>query len=178
MKRIRLYDKEFELFISEKEIVKAISAIALQIKRDMEGKNPLLVGVLNGSFMFVAELMRQLNDSYELAFVRYASYKGTSTTGDVQEIMPLSTNVSGRTVILLEDIIDSGFTMQCVKNKLKNEGAVEVRLATMLFKPTALKCDLQPDYVGIEIPDRFVVGYGLDYNELGRTYRDIYTIID
>ncbi|MDR0834599.1 MAG: hypoxanthine phosphoribosyltransferase [Candidatus Symbiothrix sp.] len=177
MNKIRLNDKEFELFIPEKVILSAISGMAEQIKRDMNGKNPLFVGVLNGAFMFVAELMRQLNGPHELSFVRYASYQGTATTGEVREIMPLSADVKGRTVILLEDIVDSGYTMQCVKQKLKHAGAADVRLATMLFKPTALKCDLQPDYVGIEIPDCFVVGYGLDYDEKGRTYRDIYTLV-
>lgn len=177
MDNIRLKDKEFKLFIPEKKIQDAIQEMAILIKQDMQGKNPLFVGVLNGSFMFVAELMKQLNDAYELTFARYSSYRGTSSTGLVQEVMPLTVNVKGRTVVLLEDIVDTGYTMQYVMNKLRNEGAADVRLATMLLKPEALKCDLKPDYVGMEIPNDFIVGYGLDYDEMGRAYRDIYTIV-
>lgn len=177
MDRIRLKDKEFKLFIPEKKILEAISEMAVRIKSDMEGKNPLFVGVLNGAFMFVAELMRQLNGPYELAFARYSSYQGTSTTGTVHEIMPLVADIKGRTVILLEDIVDSGYTMQFVMNKLRSEGAADVRLATMLLKPDALKCDLKPDYVGMVIPNDFIVGYGLDYDEVGRAFRDIYSIV-
>ncbi|WP_085537612.1 hypoxanthine phosphoribosyltransferase [Massilibacteroides vaginae] len=178
MDKIRLRDKEFKLFIPEKEIQEAIAKMAARIKEDMEGKNPLFVGVLNGAFMFVAELMRQLNGPYQLTFARYSSYQGTSTTGKIHEVMPLTSDIEGRVVVLLEDIVDSGYTMQHVMKKLRNEGAAEVRLATMLLKPDALKCDLRPDYIGIEIPNDFIVGYGLDYDEMGRAYRDIYTIIE
>jgi len=178
MNRIRLKDKEFELFIPEKEINDAIAKMAIQIKEEVGNENPLFVGVLNGAFMFIAELMRHLNDSYELTFARYSSYRGTSTTGVVREIIPVQTDVQGRTVILLEDIVDSGLTMQYVINKLEEEGAKDVRLATMLFKPDALKCDLKPDYIGLEIPNDFIVGYGLDYDEMGRSYRDIYKIVE
>ncbi len=178
MDNIRLWDKEFKLFIPENEIQEAIGKMATRIKEDMEGKNPLFVGVLNGAFMFVAELMRQLNGPYELAFARYSSYQGTNTTGQVNEVMPLTSDIKGRVVVLLEDIVDSGYTMKYVIEKLKNEGAADVKLATMLLKPDALKCDLKPDYVGIEIPNDFIVGYGLDYDEQGRAYRDIYTIVE
>ncbi|MCD8179408.1 MAG: hypoxanthine phosphoribosyltransferase [Tannerellaceae bacterium] len=179
MKRIRLKDKEFELFIPEKEVLAAIERIAGEIKEDMKDKNPLFVGVLNGAFMFIADLMRMLDGSYELTFARYSSYKGTASTGTIQEILPLHpTDVEGRTVVLLEDIVDSGFTMSYVMNKLREQGAAEVKLATMLFKPAALKCDLKPDYIGIKIPNEFIVGYGLDYDEMGRAYRDIYKIVN
>jgi hypoxanthine phosphoribosyltransferase len=177
MDRIRLRDKEFKLFIPEKKIQGAIGNVAEQIKNDLSDRNPLFVGVLNGAFMFVAELMRQLNGPYELAFARYSSYKGTSTTGCVHEIMPLTVDVKGRTIVLLEDVVDTGYTMQYVMNKLRKEGAEDVRLATLLFKPDALLCDLKPDYVGFEIPNDFIVGYGLDYDEMGRAYRDIYSIV-
>ncbi|MCC8132169.1 MAG: hypoxanthine phosphoribosyltransferase [Tannerellaceae bacterium] len=177
MNRIRLKDKEFELFIPEQEINDAIAKMAKQIKEDVGHENPLFVGVLNGAFMFIAELMRHLNDSYELTFARYSSYRGTNTTGIVKEIIPVQIDVKDRTVILLEDIVDSGLTMQHVIHKMKQEGARDVRLATMLFKPDALKCDLKPDYVGLEMPNDFIVGYGLDYDEMGRSYRDIYKIV-
>ncbi len=109
--------------------------------------------------------MRALNGAYELTFARYSSYAGTSSTGVLQEIMPIAVDVKGRTVILLEDIIDTGFTMSRVMAKLREQGAEDVRLATMLFKPESLKVDLKPDYVGFTVPNEFVVGYGLDYNE-------------
>ena len=169
MDRIRLKDKEFELFIPEEEIKDAIAKVAERIREDVKGTNPLFVGILNGAFMFTAELMRQLNEPYEITFARYSSYKGTSTTGVVREIMPVQADVKGRTLIMIEDIIDTGFTMQYV---------MDVKLATMLFKPDSLRCNLKPDYIGIRIPSDFIVGYGLDYDEMGRAYRNIYKIID
>ena len=178
MQRIHLKDKEFELFITEAEIQTAVGRMAQQIAADMAGKRPLFVGVLNGAFMFVADLMRALNGSYELTVARYSSYAGTSSTGVLREIMPISVDVKGRTVILLEDIIDTGFTMSRVKAMLRERGAEDVRLATMLFKPESLKVDLQPDYVGLQIPPAFIVGHGLDYDEMGRAYRDIYQVVE
>ena len=178
MDRIRLKDKEFELFIPEEEIKKSIAQVAERIRIDVKGTNPLFVGVLNGAFMFTAELMRQLDEPYEITFARYSSYKGTCTTGVVREIMPVQADVKGRTLILIEDIIDTGFTMKYVMDKLRKDGAADVKLATMLFKPDSLKCDLKPDYVGIRTPSDFIVGYGLDYDELGRGYRNIYKIVE
>lgn len=178
MDKIRLKDKEFELFIPEQEIKDAIARMAGRIKADVGDANPLFVGILNGAFMFSAELMRQLDAPYEITFARYSSYRGLNTTGVVREVMPVQTEVKGRTLILLEDIIDTGITMHYVMDKLKKDGAADVRLATMLFKPDSLKCDLKPDYVGLQIPPDFIVGYGLDYDEMGRAYRDIYKVID
>ena len=152
--------------------------MAKRIEADMKGTNPLFVVVLNGAFMFAAELMRAFDAEYEVAFARYSSYRGTSTTGVVKEIMPIKADVKGRTVVLLEDIIDSGFTMSYVMAKLREQGATDVRLATMLFKPESLRVDLTPDYVGIQIPADFIVGHGLDYDEVGRAYRDIYKVVE
>ena len=128
MDRIRLKDKEFELFIPEEEIKDAIAKVAERIREDVKGTNPLFVGILNGAFMFTAELMRQLNEPYEITFARYSSYKGTSTTGVVREIMPVQADVKGRTLIMIEDIIDTGFTMQYVMDKLRKDGAADVKL--------------------------------------------------
>ena len=178
MQRIHLRDKEFELFITDAEIQAAVERMAQQIASDMTGKRPLFVGILNGAFMFVADLMRVLDGDYELTFARYSSYAGTSSTGVLQEIMPISVDVKGRTIILLEDIIDTGFTMSRVMEKLREQGAEDVRLATMLFKPESLKVDLTPDYVGLRIPPAFIVGHGLDYDEMGRSYRDIYQVVE
>lgn len=177
MDRIRLKDKEFELFISEAQIQKAVAAMAQQIKEDIGDRNPLFVVILNGAFMFAADLMSALNDSYELTFARYSSYQRLNSTGIIKEIMPVQANISGRTVVLVEDVIDTGYTMDLVMKKFREQGAADVRLATMLFKPGALKCKLTPDYVGLPVPNDFIVGHGLDYDELGRTYRDIYKIV-
>jgi len=177
MDTIRLKDKEFKIFIPEAEIKAAIADVAIRIKRDMEGKNPLFVGVLTGAFVFVAELMLEMNGDYEVTFTRYQSYSGTGSTGQISEVMPLTADIKGRTVILLEDIVDSGLTMDFLKKKMLEDGAADVKVATMLLKPDALKCELTVDYVGKEIPNDFIVGFGLDYDELGRAYRDIYKIV-
>ncbi len=177
MDKIRLKDKEFSLFIPEAEILDAVGRMALQLKVDMEGKNPLFVGILNGAFMFVADLMRALDAPYELTFARYSSYQDTASTGKVNEIMPVRADIRGRTLVLLEDIIDTGITMCFVRRRLLDEGAAEVRIASMLFKPDSLRCDLRPDYVGLVLPGDFIVGHGLDYEGLGRSYRDIYKLV-
>jgi hypoxanthine phosphoribosyltransferase len=175
-KKIRLKDKDFELFIQEEEIVAAIKKMAEAIRRDTEGQNPLFVGILNGAYLFTAELMSHLSPACELTFAAYSSYRGTESAGVVQELLPVRNDVRDRLVILLEDIIDTGLTMQHVKRKLQEAGAGRVCLATMLFKPDSLKCDLKPDYIGLEIETDFVVGFGLDYDGLGRTSRNIYKI--
>ena len=177
-KTIRLKDREFSLYITEQEIVAAITRVAGEIRRDMEGNDPLFVGLLTGAYMFVAELLCKISPECEITFVAYRSYTGTKSDGIVQEILPLRVYRPDRTVILLEDIVDSGLTMQYVKNKLHESGIQDVRLATMLLKPNSLKCDLKLNYVGLEIDDEFVVGFGLDYDGLGRTLRDIYKIIE
>jgi len=176
--RIRLKDKDFELYIPEHEIVCAIEKMAEQIERDVKGTNPLFVGILNGAYMFVAELMSKLSPLYELTFAAYASYQGTHSQGIVQEILPVRCDIRNRTVILLEDVIDTGLTMQFVINKLRALGAKDVRLAAMLLKQNSLQCDMKPDYVGLTIGDDFIVGFGLDYDGLGRTCRDIYKITE
>jgi hypoxanthine phosphoribosyltransferase len=176
--RIILKDKTFELYISEKQLVDAISKMAIRICNDFQDKDPLFVGILNGAFMFVSELMSKMPPTCELTFAAYSSYHGTKSAGIVQELLPIRGNKQGRPVILLEDIIDSGLTMQYVTNRLRSEGVEDVRLATMLIKPGSLKCDLKPDYVGMEIEDDFIVGFGLDYDGLGRTSRNIYKIVE
>ena len=177
-KTIKLKDKAFSLYIPEQEIVAAITRIAEEIRIDMEGKDPLFVGLLTGAYMFVAELLCKISPACEITFVAYRSYTGMKSDGIVQEILPLQVHRKDRTVILLEDIVDSGLTMQYVTNKLHESGIEDVRLATMLYKPNSLKCDIQLDYCGLEIDDEFVVGFGLDYDGLGRSLRDIYKIID
>ena len=177
-KQIELHGKTFGLYITEDKIVSAISKIADDIYRDMDGKNPLFVGILNGAYMFVAEIMSKLPPTYELTFAAYSSYHGTKSAGIVKELLPIRSEVKDRPIVLLEDIIDTGLTMKYVTNRLREEGAKDVRLATMLLKPDSLKCDLKPDYVGMEIENDFIVGFGLDFDGLGRTSRNIYKIIE
>ena len=176
--QIHLHDKTFALYISENEIVDAISKMAVEIRRDMAGKNPLFAGILNGAFMFTAELMSKLPPTFELTFGAYSSYHGTKSGGIIRELLPVRCDIKDRPVILLEDVIDTGLTMQYVMKRLRDEGIEDVRLATMLIKPDSLQCDLKPDYVGMEIENDFIVGFGLDYNGLGRTTRNIYKIVE
>jgi hypoxanthine phosphoribosyltransferase len=178
MLRIQLNNKQFELFVTEERLSEAIAGMAVKIKEDIDLVNPLFIGILNGAFMFIADLMRHLNGPYELTFARYLSYRGTASSGRLQEIMPVSADVRGRNLILLEDIVDSGYTMYCLKSKFMAGGANEVRVATMLFKPAALQYDAKPDYAAMEIPNDFIVGHGLDYDGMGRAYRDIYRIVN
>jgi hypoxanthine phosphoribosyltransferase len=176
-RRITLKDRTFEPYISENRIVEAIKKIADEMIRDMEGRNPLFVGILNGAYMFVAELMSKLPPTYELTFAAYSSYYGEKSEGVVKELLPVRIENRGRPIILLEDIIDTGVTMQYVMKRLREEGAGDIRLAAMLLKPGSLKCNIRPDYVGMEIDDDFIVGFGLDYNGCGRSLRDIYKIV-
>ena len=168
MDRIRLKDKEFELFIPEEEIKEAIAKVAERIRADVEGTHPLFVGILNGAFMFTAELMRQLNEPYEITFARYSSYKGTSTTGVVREIMPVQADVKGRTLILIEDIIDTGRTLNDVIKLLKARNPLSLKVITLLDKPERRLVKLDADISLFTIPDHFVIGYGLDCGEIYR----------
>ncbi|MDR2120706.1 MAG: hypoxanthine phosphoribosyltransferase [Tannerella sp.] len=174
--KIRLKDRDFILYIREEYIVGSIARMAAEIALDLHDENPLFVGILNGAYMFAAELMSRLSPEYELTFAAYSSYRGIRSEGVVKELLPVGSDVRGRTVILLEDVIDTGLTMQYVVSKLREAGAADVRLATMLFKPAALKCDLKPNYVGLWTRNDFVVGFGLDYDGLGRALRHIYRI--
>lgn len=176
METIQVKDKCFELYIPDGEIQRRVAEVAARIKADMAGERPLLVGILTGAYMFAADLSRALDGEYEMTFARYSSYVGTNSTGQLVEVMPIQADVKDRIVILVEDVIDSGLTMSLVRARCLELGAREVRLATMLFKPAALRADLTPDYVCFEIPNDFVVGHGLDYDEFGRVYKDIYRL--
>lgn len=176
MKSVKIKDKEFDLFISEEEIVSAINRVAAQISSELEGKEPLFICVLNGSFMFASELMKKVNIPCEISFVRMASYQGTTSTGKLKEIYGLEEDIKGRTVVIVEDIVDTGHTMSLVLDQLACEEPQEVKVATLLFKPNALKADIKLDYVALEIPNDFIVGFGLDYDGYGRNLADIYKI--
>ena len=178
MKRIKLWDKEFELSIAYSEIQSAIRQMADKMRIDLEGKDTLFICILNGAFMFASELLKELElPDIEISFLKLASYSGTSSIGEVRELIGLNEEIAGRTVIILEDIVDSGHTMKGVIDQLIQKGVNEVKIATMLFKPDALKVDLTIDYVGLVIPNDFIVGFGLDYNRRGRNFKDIYTLV-
>ncbi len=179
MSTIKVKDKFFKPFISAEEIQQSIERIAKQINEDLAGKNPLFICVLNGAFMFASDLFKVIDIDAEITFMRMKSYEGMSTSGSVKSISGLLESVEGRTVVVVEDIIDTGYTMQGIMDQLSELGASEIKVATLLFKPEALKVkDLQIDYIAREIPNAFIVGYGLDYDEAGRNLKDIYVIAE
>ena len=178
MNNIKVRDKEFALFLSAEEINKGVEIVAEMINRDMGGRDPLFLCVLNGAFIFASDLLKKVTVDCEISFVKLSSYVGTQTTNTVRELIGLDQVISGRTVVIVEDIIDTGITMAYTLEKLRKLGASDVRIATLLFKPEAFKKNYAIDYVGIVIPNDFIVGYGLDYDGHGRNYPDIYKIID
>jgi len=174
---VQLYDKKFEPFIEEQAIEKAVQVVATKMNTDLKGKNPLFIVVLNGAFMFASDLFKYLRMDCEVSFVKLSSYEGTKTTSVVREVIGLDQDVTGRTIVVVEDIIDTGITMKHTIHTLSKMNAAEVKIASLLFKPDAFKEDYKIDYIGMEIPNDFIVGYGLDYNGLGRNLSKIYKII-
>ena len=178
METIRIKDKQFKTFITEEQILKEVARVGEEINRDLVDANPLFVSVLNGLFMFTADLMKHVSVPCEISFVKLASYAGTSSTGKVKELVGLNDDITGRTIVIVEDIIDTGLTMERLIETLKARNPKEIRIATLLVKPDKLKVDLDINYIAMSIPNDFIVGYGLDYDGLGRNYRDIYTVIE
>jgi hypoxanthine phosphoribosyltransferase len=176
MHSIRLGDKTFIPYITEEKIRAAVKNVAGQINADLEGKHPLFLVVLNGSFLFAADLVRDVKLECEISFVKLASYAGTESSGKIKELVGLNENIAGRDVIIVEDIVDTGNTIVHIVGQLKQLSPASIRIATLLFKPEAYKKEIPVDYRGLEIPNAFIVGYGLDYNGLGRNLRDIYVI--
>lgn len=177
MSTIRLHDKNFSLYLTRQQIELAIDEVAQRLNKDLKGKKPVFLVVLNGAFMFAADVIRQFEGECEVCFVKLSSYSGTLTTTRVREIIGLDMEVKDRLVVVIEDIIDTGITMDNMQKKLVGLGARDVRIATLLFKPGAFRKKFKIDYVGIEIPNDFIVGFGLDYDGLGRNLPDIYKII-
>ena len=178
MKNVKLWDKEFKISYPASEIKKDIEAMAKIVSNDLaEEINPLFLSVLNGSFVFTADFVRCLEFPCEISFVKLASYQGTETTGKVHQLIGLTENIEGRTVIILEDIVDTGITLGKLIETLKAYKPKAVKIATLLYKPDSYKGNVKVDYVGRSIPNEFIVGYGLDYNGLGRNLADIYTLV-
>ncbi len=178
MKKVTLHDKTFALSIPNSEIQRAIDTVAAQISKDMGTEVPVFLVLLNGAFMFAADLLKQIEKPCEVSFIKYASYVGTQSGGSVSELIGLNTNIKGRTVIILEDIIDTGLTVEKLLNDLGIKGPAQIKIATLLYKPDAFKGNYKIDYVGISVPNEFIVGYGLDYDGLGRNFKDIYTLCE
>lgn len=173
---MKIKGKSFEVLISEEDLLKRVKLIADEINRDYGGMNPLFVGILNGAFMFVSDIMKRISLQSEISFIKLASYTKMTSSGSVKELIGLNDNIFNRHVIVLEDIIDSGNTISTVLDEFKSRGAASVEVATLLLKPDALKVDLDIKYIGFEISDEFVVGYGLDYDGLGRNSSAIYQL--
>ena len=178
MSVIKIKDKTFKVSIPEAEILKKVKVVADRINKDMADKNPLLLAMLNGSFVFAADLMRMINIPCEISFVKMASYEGTSSTGKVKQLLGLNEDLKGRTVIIVEDIVESGLTMKSLLDTLHEQEPAEIHICTLLLKPECLKVPLDIKYVAIEIPNDFILGYGLDYDQQGRNLRDIYTVVE
>lgn len=178
MSIVKVKDKTFKTFIPEEEIQQRIKAVAEKINKDMVGKTPLFLAVLNGSFVFAADLMRYITIPCEISFVKLASYQGTVSTGEIKEVIGINEDLEGRTVIILEDIVDTGFTMKRMLETLGTRGPESLHICTLLLKPGKLQVPLNIEYAAIEIPNDFIVGYGLDYDQQGRNLRDIYTLVE
>lgn len=178
MSTIKIHDKVFRTSYSEAEILQHVKAVADRLNKDMEGKNPLFLAVLNGSFIFAADLMRMITIPCEISFVKLASYQGTLSTGKVKEVIGINEDITGRTVVIIEDIVESGLTMKRMIDTLGTRNPESVHICTLLLKPEKLEVDLNVEYAAMEIPNDFIVGYGLDYDQQGRNLRDIYTVVE
>ncbi|MBR5352643.1 MAG: hypoxanthine phosphoribosyltransferase [Bacteroidales bacterium] len=174
MDKIQVLDKRFRLYLPESEIQEVVRRVAAELSRDYRGRNPIFCPVLTGSFVFAADLVRQLDFDAEVSFVRYSSYSGMSTTGRVEEVTGFPPSCRNRDVVIVEDIIDSGISMEYMLDRLRLLEPRSIAICTFLFKPGRFKKNYKIDYIGKEIPDDFIVGYGLDFEGVGRTYRDIY----
>lgn len=178
MNTVQVKDKQFALYIPEEEILARVKELANRMNTDLAGKNPLFLVVLNGSFVFAADLLRDITIPCEITFVRVASYEGVSSTGEVKQLLGLTQNIEGRTIIIIEDIIDTGLTMKELIRILKEKNPAEIHIASLLVKPDNLQVDLDIPYRCFDIANEFIVGYGLDYDHEGRNLRHIYQVVE
>ncbi|MCQ2244795.1 MAG: hypoxanthine phosphoribosyltransferase [Bacteroidaceae bacterium] len=176
MESIKIHDKWFKPYLSEAQIQERVKAVADKMNEELKDKNPLFLAVLNGAYIFAADLTRHLNFPMEISFVKLASYQGTMSTGKVREVMGINEDLEDRTVVIVEDIVDTGRSMKQMLESLGTRKPKEVKICTLLFKPGKLEEDIKIDYCAMEIPNDFIVGYGLDYDQQGRQLRDIYVV--
>lgn len=175
---MRVRDKEFKIFIPHKDISTRVKNLGETINVDYENLNPLFIAVLNGSFMFASDLIREITTPCEISFIKFSSYESTSSTGVLKELVGLKENIEGRHVIILEDIVDSGNTISHIWELLQKENPASLSVVALLFKPGALQREVAIRYVGFSIPEAFVVGYGLDYDGMGRNLKDLYQVVE
>ena len=176
MSIVKIKDKTFETSISAEEIAKRVKELAQQLSKDFEGKNPLFLAVLNGSFIFAADLMREITIPCEISFVKLASYQGTTSTGKIKEVVGINEDLSGRTVVIVEDIVESGRTMKRMIETLGTRNPASVHICTLFVKREKLQVDLDIEYAAFSIPNAFIVGYGLDYDQQGRQLKEVYSL--
>jgi len=177
MEKIKIKDKEFSKFINNEDILTAVDMVATQINNDFKDKTPLFLVILNGAFMFAADLFKRLDIECEISFVKLSSYSGTETTENVKQLIGINENLKDRSVVIIEDIVDTGITIENMIIELNNYSPKEIKIATLLLKPDKYKKEHEIDYIAIEIPNDFIVGYGLDYDGYGRNLPDIYKIV-
>ena len=175
---IQVKDKQFAVSIPEEKIREQVKRVAAEINRDYDGQHPIFLAVLNGSFIFAADLLREVTLPCEVSFVRLASYEGMGSTGEIREIMGLNVDITGRPVIVVEDIVDTGLTMAHMLETLRKQNPAHIDICTLLLKPGKLQVNLDIRYCCMEIPNDFIVGYGLDYDGYGRNTKDIYTLCE
>jgi hypoxanthine phosphoribosyltransferase len=177
MKEIRILDKNFREFLTEKVIQERIEELAMQINKELAGKEVVFLGILNGAFLFAADLFRRIDFQAKISFVKLASYQGTSSSGSIKELIGWNEDIKNKTIVVVEDIVDTGNTLERIVDELVIRKAAEIRIAAMLYKPDAYTKDIPLDYIGFEIPNDFVVGFGLDYDGFGRNLPSVYTLI-
>ena len=178
MSIVKIKDKTFETSIPEATIKERVRQLAQQMSKDLDGKNPVLLGVLNGSFIFAADLMREMTIPCEISFVKLASYQGTTSTGKVHEVLGINEDLSGRHVVIVEDIVDTGRTMKQMVESLGTRNPASIHICTLFVKPDKLEEQLNIEYAAFSIPNDFIVGYGLDYDQQGRGLKEIFTLVE
>jgi hypoxanthine phosphoribosyltransferase len=177
MSKIKVHDKEFVPYLTSKEIDEQVARVAAEINRDYKDKRPLFIAILNGAFIFAADLFKQINIEAEIAFIKLASYKGVKSTGKVITAIGLDADIYGRDVIIIEDIVDTGKTLFQFLPQLEHQHPASLKIASLLHKPEAMVHPIKIDYLGFTIPNKFVLGYGLDYDGLGRNIKEIYQLV-
>ncbi len=177
MNTVTIRDKTFQVSISSEQIQNRIAELADRITVELMDKQPIFISILKGSLFFTSDLLKKIKMDCEVTFMRVSSYAGTQSTGHIKNLIGLSEDIKGRTVVILEDIVDTGDTVVYLLEELKKSNPAEIKVASLLLKPKALKHDLKIDYVGFEVPNDFLIGFGLDYDGLGRNLNDIYKIV-
>lgn len=177
MNQVTIHDKTFEISIHEEEIQKRVKELAEQMNEELKEKDVIFLGILNGSFMFAGDLFKHLTIPAPISFLKMASYMGTTTTGTVKRLIGINEDIANKTVVIIEDIVDSGITLEQILKQLKGYDPAEIKVATLLYKPESYQKDIPIDYIGFSIPPEFIIGYGLDYNGLARNLKHIYKIV-